>query len=65
MFDLKRKIMAVAIGCMLSVGVFGQKQGDTQRPPKPDNKVVVKDKEPRPPQNNNTQQPKEDKKGKP
>ena len=65
MFDLKRKLMAVTIGCLLSVGVLGQKR-DNPRPPKPENRVVVKDKEPRPPQNNNTQQPKsDDKKRKP
>ena len=63
MFDLKRKLMAVMIGCMLSVGVFGQKQ-DNPRPPKDREKVVVRDKEPRPPRNNNTPQPKKgDKKG--
>lgn len=65
MFDLKRKLAAVMIGCLLSVGVFGQKQ-DNPRPPKEETKVVVKPKEPRPPQNNNTQQPRnDDKKGKP
>jgi hypothetical protein len=71
MFNLKRKlvavVMAVVMGCLLSVGAFGQKRGENQRPPKPENnKVVVKEKEPRPPQNNNTQQPRDDdKKGKP
>ena len=65
MFDLKRKLMAVTIGCLLSVGVVGQKQ-ENPRPPKDRNKVVVTPKEPRPPRNNdNTQQPRrDDKKGK-
>jgi len=69
MFDLKRKlvavVMAVALGGTLSAGAFGQK-GDKDRPPKPDNKVVVKEKEPRPPQNNNQPPPrKDDKRGRP
>jgi len=66
MLDLKRKLMAVAIVGMLCMGVFAQKQGGDQRPPKEQNKVVVTPKEPRPPQNNNTQRPKNgDKRGKP
>ena len=70
MFDLKQKLvaggMAALMSCVLSVGAFGQKQGETQRPPKPDNRVVVKEKEPRPPQNNNTPPPRnDDKPGKP
>ena len=66
MFDLKRKLVAVAVVGMLSMGVFAQKQGGDQRPPKEPNKVVVTPKEQRPPQNNNTQQPRNgDKKGKP
>lgn len=71
MFDLKRKLVAVAMAvtmsCLLSVGALAQKRGENQRPPKQDNtKVVVKEKDPRPPQNNNTQQPRnDDKKGKP
>ena len=40
MVDLKRKlvavVMAVAMGCLLSVGAFGQKRGENQRPPKPE-----------------------------
>ena len=71
MFNLKRKfvalVMAVALGSALSVDTFGQK-GDRDRPPKPDNKVVVKEKDPppRPPQNNNQPPPKnDDKRGKP
>jgi len=71
MVDLKRKFvtltMAVAMGCVLSVGALGQKGGDRDRPPKPDNnKVVVKEKDPRPPQNNNQPPPpRNDKPGKP
>jgi len=59
MFDLKQKLVAVMIGCLLSVGVVGQKR-DTPRPPKDDNKVVVTPKQPRPPQNSNSQPPKRD-----
>jgi hypothetical protein len=31
MFDMKRKIVAMAIGCFLATGAFAQKKGD--RPP--------------------------------
>ncbi len=56
MFDLKRKILAVAVGCFLSMGVFAQKHGGDKRPPKEDNRVVVQPKgEKPPPQNNNNQ----------
>ena len=70
MFDLKRKfvavVLAVTLGSTLSAGAFGQKGSDRDRPPKPDNKVVVKEKEPRPPQNNNQPPPRnDDKRGKP
>ena len=71
MFNLKKKfvalVMAMVLGSMLSTSVFGQKGGDRDRPPKPDNnKVVVKVKEPRPPQNNNQPPPpRNDKPGKP
>jgi hypothetical protein len=65
MFDLKRKLLALAIGCLLPVGVYAQKQGD-KRPPKPDNRVVVEPKEKKPPPSNNNQGNKRDeKKGKP
>ena len=66
MLDLKRKILALAIGCLLPVGVYAQKQGD-KRPPKDDNRVVVQPKEekPPPPSNNNQGGKKNDKRGKP
>ena len=66
MFDLKRKLLALAIGCLLPVGVYAQRQGD-KRPPKDDNpRVVVQPKGERPPQSNNNQgDKKDDKKGKP
>jgi hypothetical protein len=67
MFDLKRKLLVVAIGCLLPVGVYAQKQGD-KRPPKDDNKVVVKPKEREsnpPPRNNNQGDKKNDKRGRP
>jgi hypothetical protein len=66
MFDLKRKAMAVAIGCFLAVGAFAQKRDE--RPPKPPNTVVVapKGQRPSPPPNNNNRGDKknDDKKGK-
>ena len=66
MFDLKRKVVAVAIGCFLSAGAFAQKR--EERPPKPPNTVVVapKGERPSPPPNNNNRGDKktEDKKGK-
>jgi hypothetical protein len=66
MLDLKRKLLALAIGCLLPVGVFAQKQGD-KRPPKDGNRVVVQPKGERPPPSNNNQgdKPKDDKRGKP
>lgn len=53
MFDLKQKIVAVAIGCFLAAGAVAQKKGD--RPPKPPNTVVVAPKGDRPPPSNNNQ----------
>lgn len=65
MFDLKKKLLALAIGCLLPVGVYAQKQGD-KRPPKDDNRVVVQPKEQKPPPSNNNQgNTKGDKKGRP
>ena len=65
MFDIKRKLLAVAIGCLLPIGVYAQKQGD-KRPPKDDNRVVVKPKVDNPPPSNNNQgNKKNDKRGKP
>jgi hypothetical protein len=53
MLDLKRKAMAVAIGCFLAAGAFAQKKDE--RPPKQPNTVVVapKGQRPPPPSNNN------------
>ena len=65
MFDLKRKAMAVVIGCFLAAGAFAQKKDE--RPPKPPNTVVVapKGQRPPPPSNNNQgDKNKGDKKGK-
>ena len=55
MFDLKRKTIAVAIGCFLAAGAFAQKRDE--RPPKPPNTVVVapKGQRPQPPPSNNNQ----------
>jgi hypothetical protein len=64
MFDIKRKLVAVAIACFVSAGAFGQKRDD--RPPKPPNTVVVTPKGEKPPPSNNNRGDKkpEDKKGK-
>ena len=56
MFDLKRKLVAVAIGCFIATGAFAQKR--EQRPIKEPNSVVVAPKTPkgeRPPPSNNNQ----------
>lgn len=55
MFDLKRKLLAVAIGGLLSMGAFGQRKQEDKRPPKENPRVVVQPKGERPPQNNNNQ----------
>jgi hypothetical protein len=66
MFDLKKKFLALAIGCLLPVGVYAQGQGDKRPPKDPDNRVVVQPKEQKPPPSNNNQgNKKDDKKGKP
>jgi hypothetical protein len=65
MFDLKRKLVAVAIGCFISAGAFAQKR--EERPPKQPNTVVVAPKGPQKPQGNNNQRgdkKPQDKKGK-
>jgi predicted component of type VI protein secretion system len=70
MSKLKRKLMAVAIGVVMSgvvsTSAFAQKRGDDKRPPKPrDTKVVVEPKG-KPPQNPNQGGKKNDgKKGRP
>ena len=53
MFDLKRKFVAVAIGCFLAAGAFAQKKGE--RPIKQPNTVVVAPKGEKPPPSNNNQ----------
>jgi len=67
MFDLKRKLLALVIGCLLPVGVFAQRQGDKRPPPKDENRVVVQPKGDKSPPSNNNQgdKPKGDKRGKP
>jgi hypothetical protein len=64
MFDLKRKLVAMAIGCFLAAGAYAQKKDD--RPVKTPNTVVVAPKAEKPPPSNNNQGGKkpEDKKGK-
>ena len=65
MLDLKRKIMAVAVGGFVATGVFAQKRGE--RPPKPPNTVVVvapKNEKPPPRNNNQGDKKPNDKKGK-
>jgi len=67
MKDLKRNLLVLAIGLIVSAGAFGQKRDDDKRPPKPDTKVVVRDKDnSKPPPNNNQDKNKDhDKRGKP
>jgi hypothetical protein len=69
MKNLKRNLLVLAMGLIVSVGAFAQKRDDDKRPPKPDTKVVVKDKErdnSKPPQGNNQDRNKDhDKRGKP
>ncbi len=67
MTNLKRKLLAVAIGCFVSVGAFAQRREEDKRPPKqPDNKVVVQPKGDKPPQNSNQGDKKNDgRRGKP
>ncbi len=67
MFDLKRKLLVVAIGGLLSMGAFAQKKEDDRRPPKDNPRVVVRPKDEKPPPRNNNQgdKSKGDKKGKP
>jgi hypothetical protein len=65
MFDLKRKLVAAAIGCVLAGSAFAQKK-DEPRPPRPPNTVVVAPKGERPPPSNPNQgdKNKDEKKGK-
>ncbi|HAF23850.1 MAG TPA: hypothetical protein DCK93_13270 [Blastocatellia bacterium] len=67
MFDLKRKLLAVVTGCLLSAGAFAQKHDGDKRPPKDDNRVVVQPKGEKPPPSNNNQGDKKgnEKRGKP
>lgn len=54
MRKLKLILAAILMASVLGIGVFAQKGSDgNKRPPKEDNKVKVKDKEPKPPQNSN------------
>lgn len=52
MKDLKRILMVVLMGSIVSVGAFAQKGGNDNRPPKDNPKVVEK---PKPPPSNNNQ----------
>ena len=53
MRKLRRILVAVLIGMTISVGAFGQKNSNDNRPPKERPKVVDKEKEKPPPSNNN------------
>ena len=56
MKKLKRMLAGMVMVGIISAGVFAQKpKEEPKRPPKdPDNKVVVKDKQPGPNSNNNS-----------
>jgi len=54
MRKLRRILVAVLIGAVISVGVFAQKgKGNDNRPPKERPRVVDKEKDKPPPSNNN------------
>ena len=53
MRKLRRILVAMLIGMTISVGAFGQKNSNDNRPPKERPKVVDKEKEKPPPSNNN------------
>jgi len=53
MKKLRRILVAVLMGSMMSVGAFAQKNDN--RPPKEQPKVVDKEKEQKPPPSNNNQ----------
>jgi hypothetical protein len=53
MRELRRILMAVLIGMMISIGAFAQKGGNDNRPPKETPRVVDKEKDRPPPSNNN------------
>ena len=71
MFKFKQKLLALVVGCFLvgglSTGVFAPRREGDKRPPKDDNRVVVRQKDQKPPQNTNNRGNKgrDDKKGKP
>jgi hypothetical protein len=68
MFDLKRKLLAVAIGGLLSMGAFAQRKGEDRRPPKDQQpRVVVQPKGEKPPPSNDNknQGKKEERRGRP
>lgn len=66
MFDLKRKLLAVAIGGMLSMGAFAQRREEDKRPPKDQQpRVVVQPKGEKPPPSNNNKNNEGGKKGDP
>ncbi|HUE82171.1 MAG TPA: hypothetical protein VMM84_08655 [Pyrinomonadaceae bacterium] len=67
MTNLKRKLLALAMISVISGGTFAQKRGEDKRPPKDkDNRVVVKPKNERPPQQKERDDKKrDDRRGKP
>ncbi len=67
MMGLKQKLMAMAIGLVFLTGAMAQPQKGGDRPPKDKDKpkVVVTEKGEKPPQNNQGDKGKGDKKGKP
>ena len=50
-------LMAVLIGLMLPFGLFAQKGGNSNRPPKEQPRIVDKDKQKPPPSNSNRGRP--------
>lgn len=67
MTNLKRKLLALAMICVVSAGAFAQRRGEDKRPPKDkDTRVVVQPKKERPPQEKGRDDKKrDDRRGKP
>ena len=60
MIKLMRQFVVIAMLAVASVGAFAQRKDQDKRPPK-EPAVIISNKNQRPPQNSNQQQPKRDK----
>lgn len=57
MKQLRLILMVALIGLMVPVGMFAQKRGNSNRPPKETPRIVDKDKQKPPPSNSNRGRP--------